>query len=176
MMRISGSPSSNKHKAEAKTRGPLCVALLTVSDSRTQETDINAQYLAKAIHEAGHSVAESRLIPDDPGQLLTALNELASSPVRFILINGGTGIAQRDNTFDVLSKALEKPLPGFGELFRALSYQEIGSAAMLSRATAGLYRNCIVFSMPGSPSAVRLAWQKLISPELQHLAYELSKS
>ena len=175
MMKLREPDSSEKHKKAAHHLGPVSVALLTVSDTRTETTDVNAQYLEKVLREKGHNVTEYRLVSDDPDQLLFALKELSSGPAQFILINGGTGISRRDNTFDVLSSALEKPLPGFGELFRSLSYEQIGSAAMLSRATAGLYSGCIVFSMPGSPNAVKLAWEKLISPELQHLAYELSK-
>ena len=90
-----------------------------------------------------------------------------------IIFNGGTGISQRDRTYDVISRKLEKTVPGFGELFRMLSYQEVGAAAMLSRATAGVYRNKVVFSTPGSPNAVGLAMEKLILPEIQHLAWEL---
>jgi molybdenum cofactor biosynthesis protein B len=151
------------------------VALLTVSDSRTRETDVNAQYLDKALRANGHKVTGYAIIPDDPSQILEALTELTTGPSQVVLINGGTGISQRDNTFDVLSRNLEKVLPGFGELFRNLSYGQIGSAAMLSRATAGLFKGCVVFSMPGSPNAVKLAWEKLILPELAHLAYEATK-
>ena len=92
-----------------------------------------------------------------------------------VLFNGGTGIATRDTTFDALSGRLEKMLPGFGELFRMLSWDQVQSAAMLSRATAGIYRNAVVFSTPGSPKAVQLAWEKLIAPEVRHLVFELEK-
>jgi len=98
---------------------------------------------------------------------------LAKSDAQIILFNGGTGIAPRDRTYDVLSQRLEKVLPGFGELFRMLSYEQVGSAAMLSRATAGVYQNKVIFSTPGSPAAVKLAWEKLIAPELTHLAWEV---
>ncbi len=92
-----------------------------------------------------------------------------------MLFNGGTGISKRDTTYDVLNKALQKTLPGFGEIFRMLSYEEIGSAAMLSRALAGVHQGKIVISTPGSPAALRLAWEKLILPELQHLAWEVAR-
>jgi len=95
--------------------------------------------------------------------------------VQLILFNGGTGIAPRDTTFDVIARMLEKTLPGFGELFRMLSYQEVGAAAMLSRATAGTYRGKVIFSTPGSPNAVRLALEKLILPEINHLAWEVAR-
>ena len=116
-----------------------------------------------------------RVIPDDPDRLPEALDELSGSGAQVLILNGGTGISKRDNTFDVLSQHLEKVIPGFGELFRMLSYEQIGSAAMLSRATAGTYRGLIVFSTPGSPKAVLLAWEKLILPELQHMVWEMSR-
>ena len=101
------------------------------------------------------------------------LIEFTQTEARLIIFNGGTGISQRDRTYDVISRKLEKTLPGFGELFRMLSYDQVGAAAMLSRATAGVYRNKVIFSTPGSPDAVRLAVEKLILPEIQHLAWEL---
>ena len=101
------------------------------------------------------------------------MEEFASGLARLIIFNGGTGIGRRDRTYDVIHRAIEKPLPGFGELFRMLSYDQVGAAAMLSRATAGVYRDRVVFSTPGSPHAVQLALEKLILPEIQHLAWEL---
>ncbi|MFB3042288.1 MAG: molybdenum cofactor biosynthesis protein B, partial [Candidatus Poribacteria bacterium] len=121
----------------------------------------------------GHIVAEYRLIKDEVDQVATVLDEMVESEARVILFNGGTGIALRDRTFDVLSRKLEKTLPGFGELFRMFSYEQVGAAAMLSRATAGVYRGKVIISTPGSPAAVQLAWEKLIGPELQHLAWEV---
>ena len=124
--------------------------------------------------ELGHKVAAYRLIKDEPDQVAAALDELAALPeVRIILFNGGTGISPRDTTFDVISRMLEKTLPGFGELFRMLSWEEVGAAAMLSRATAGVYKKTLVFSMPGSPNAVQVALEKLILPEINHLAWEV---
>ncbi|MDZ7636950.1 MAG: molybdopterin-binding protein [Bryobacterales bacterium] len=104
------------------------------------------------------------------------LDALVSTDAQILLFNGGTGIAPRDNTYDALSSRLDKTLPGFGEIFRMLSYEEIGAAAMLSRAIAGVYRGRVLFSTPGSHAAVRLAWEKLIEPELQHLAWEVKRS
>jgi len=101
------------------------------------------------------------------------LDEMVETEARVILFNGGTGIAPRDTTFDVLNRKLEKTLPGFGELFRMFSYDQVGAAAILSRATAGVYRAKVVISIPGSSAAVQLAWEKLIGPELQHLAWEV---
>ncbi len=153
---------------------PVTVAIVTVSDSRTPETDTNRQYIEKRMAELGHKVAAYRLIKDEPDQVQAALDELVALPeVRIVLFNGGTGISPRDTTFDVISRMLEKPLPGFGEIFRMLSYSEVGAAAMLSRATAGVYKKTLVFSMPGSPNAVQVALEKLILPEINHLAWEI---
>jgi molybdenum cofactor biosynthesis protein B len=165
--------SSAQHKATAARQGPVPVAIVTVSDTRTPETDVNAAYLREHITAAGHKVVTYKLIKDEADQVGDVLDELAASDARIILFNGGTGIAPRDTTFDALSRKLEKTLPGFGELFRMLSYEQVGAAAMLSRAVAGVYRNKVVFSTPGSPAAVQLAWEKLIAPELQHLAWEV---
>lgn len=165
--------SSAQHRATAAQQGPVRIALVTVSDSRTPETDENAAYLRAEIQRAGHEVVAYRLIKDEVDQVEDSLDDLVTSAARIILFNGGTGISPRDRTFDVLSRKLEKTLPGFGELFRMLSYEQVGAAAMLSRATAGVYRNKLVISTPGSPAAVRLAWERLIAPELEHLAWEL---
>jgi molybdenum cofactor biosynthesis protein B len=167
------SSSSAFHKSIAAQQGPVPVAIVTVSDSRTPDTDDNAAYLRDQIATAGHQVVAYRLIKDDPVQVAGILDELAAGEARVIMFNGGTGISPRDTTFDALSRKLERNLPGFGELFRMLSYEQVGAAAMLSRATAGVYRNKIIISTPGSPAAVRLAWEKLIAPELQHLAWEV---
>ncbi|MBN2303555.1 MAG: molybdenum cofactor biosynthesis protein MoaB [Anaerolineae bacterium] len=165
--------SSAQHKAAAAQQGPVTIAIVTVSDTRTPDTDENAAYLREQITAAGHQVAAYRLIKDEVDQVAGVLDELAGGETRIILFNGGTGIAPRDRTFDALSRKLEKTLPGFGELFRMLSYEQVGSAAMLSRATAGVYQNTAIISTPGSPAAVRLAWEKLIAPELHHLAWEV---
>jgi molybdenum cofactor biosynthesis protein B len=126
--------------------------------------------------ELGHAVAAYRLIRDEPDQVAAVMDELAGLPgVQIVLFNGGTGIAPRDTTFDVVSRRLEKTLPGFGELFRMLSFQEVGAAAMLSRATAGVYRGTLIVSMPGSPNAVEVALEKLILPEINHLAWEIAR-
>ncbi len=153
----------------------MAVALVTVSDSRTPETDQNARYLRSQLTEGGHRVVDYRLIRDEPSQVAEALEELAQGEAQIILFNGGTGISRRDTTYDVLRSKLEKTLPGFGELFRMLSYQQVGAAAMFSRATAGVYKSRVIVSTPGSPAAVKLAWEKLIAPELQHLAWEVNR-
>jgi molybdopterin adenylyltransferase len=167
------SASTAEHKAKAAAEGAVPVAIVTVSDSRTPETDVNAHYLRAQIAAAGHRLTEYHLIKDEAEQVTAVLNHLAAGETRVILFNGGTGIAPRDTTFDTLDRLLEKRMPGFGELFRMLSWEAVGAAAMLSRATAGVYRQTLVFSTPGSPNAVQLAWEKLIAPELQHMAWEM---
>ncbi|RIH87929.1 Molybdenum cofactor biosynthesis protein B [Meiothermus luteus] len=169
------SESSAKHKEIAKARGPVRVAVVTVSDTRTPETDTNFHYLKPEIEHLGHRVVGYRIIKDEPEQVAAALEEMVQAGAQIILFNGGTGIAPRDTTYDVLARKIEKPMPGFGELFRMLSYQEVGAAAMLSRATAGTYRGRVVISTPGSPNAVQVAWTKLIKPELEHLAWEVAR-
>ncbi|HEV2130241.1 MAG TPA: molybdenum cofactor biosynthesis protein B [Longimicrobiaceae bacterium] len=169
------SSSSEQHREIAARRGPVPVAIVTVSDSRTPETDTNADYLREQIEVAGHVLAGYRLVRDEPEQIAAILDELTAGEARVLLFNGGTGIAPRDTTHDALSRKLEKTLPGFGELFRMLSYEQVGAAAMLSRATAGVYRGRVILSMPGSPAAVRLAWEKLIAPEIEHLAWEVAR-
>lgn len=161
------------HRQQAAGQGSVPVAIVTVSDTRTPETDVSGNLIRQLAEAAGHSVVAHRIVRDEPDQVATVLAELAAGDARLIVFNGGTGISRRDRTYDVISGMIEKPLPGFGELFRMLSYQEVGAAAMLSRATAGVYQGRVVFSTPGSPNAVRLAMEKLILPEIQHLAWEL---
>lgn len=167
------SESTQRHKTLARQKGPVPVALITVSDSRTPETDTNKHFLEEQIGKSGHKVVAYRLIKDEPDEVERTLDELTTADARVLLWNGGTGISPRDTTFDVLNRRLEKTISGFGELFRFLSYEQVGSAAMLSRAVAGVYRSRIIISIPGSPAAVRLAWEKLIEPELEHLAWEV---
>jgi len=167
--------SSEKHKHIAAQRGPVSFAIVTVSDSRTPETDTNYHYLKQVIQQANHQCNTYRIIKDDPQMVEEVLNELAEHDVQIILFNGGTGISKRDTTYDVISRMLEKTLMGFGELFRMLSYEQVGSAAMFSRATAGVYHGKMIISIPGSPDAVKLAWEKLIAPEANHLAWEIQR-
>lgn len=170
------SESTAQHQEIASKRGPVTIAVVTVSDSRTPKTDANAAFLATAVEGSGNHLHSVRIVPDEPDQVASALDELAAEEqVQIVLFNGGTGISRRDRTYDVLSRAMDKELTGFGELFRMLSYDQVGAAAMLSRATAGVYRDTAVISVPGSPAAVRLAWEKLIEPELAHLAWEITR-
>jgi molybdenum cofactor biosynthesis protein B len=168
------SPSAQQHKKNAAGKGPVRVAVVTVSDTRTPETDVNGRYLAERVEASGNQLHSTAIIRDEPFEVEAILERLASAAdVQVVLFNGGTGVSSRDRTFDVLAAKLEKTLPGFGEIFRLLSWEQVGSAAMMSRATAGIYRGKVVFSTPGSPAAVRLAWEKLIEPELAHLAWEV---
>ncbi|MBX3048869.1 MAG: molybdenum cofactor biosynthesis protein MoaB [Anaerolineales bacterium] len=169
------SASTQAHRQHAAEGGPLAFAVVTVSDSRTLETDTNGNYLRAEIERLGHRLVAYHLVKDEAQQIAQLLDELAAGEAQVLLFNGGTGISRRDTTYDVLSQALEKTLPGFGEIFRMLSWEQVGAAAMLSRATAGVYRGKLVISTPGSPAAVRLAWEKLIAPEVAHLAWELGR-
>ena len=170
------SQSSAEHRRRAAQRGAVTLAVVTVSDSRTPKTDANAAFLSGAVAQSGHLLHSIRIVPDEPDQVAAALEELvADEQVQVVLFNGGTGISRRDRTYDVLARALEKELSGFGELFRMLSYDQVGAAAMFSRATAGVCRDTVVISVPGSPAAVRLAWEKLIQPEVAHLAWEITR-
>lgn len=161
------------HRAAAG-QGAVTLGLVTVSDTRTPETDENGAYLRQTFEALGHVIAGYAIVKDEPDQVANVLDEIVSMQgMQIVIFNGGTGIAPRDTTYDVIARKLEKTLPGFGELFRMLSYQQVGAAAMLSRATAGVYRGALVFSVPGSPKAVRLAVEQLILPELNHLAWEV---
>lgn len=170
------SPSAQQHKRNAADKGPVRVAVVTVSDTRTPETDVNGRYLAEQIEASGNQLHSTSIVRDEPLEVAEILERLSSlGDVQVVLFNGGTGVSSRDRTYDVLAGKLEKSLPGFGEIFRMLSWQQVGSAAMMSRATAGVYRGKIIVSTPGSPAAVRLAWEKLIEPELAHLVWEVAR-
>jgi molybdenum cofactor biosynthesis protein B len=146
-------------------------ALLTVSDTRRPETDRSGAWLEARLARAGHRVVGVAIVRDEPRAVRARLRTWARErKARVVLISGGTGIAPRDRTYEAVAGLLEKRLDGFGELFRALSYKEIGAAAMLSRAVAGTWRGLVLFVMPGSPAAVRLAVETLILPELGHVA------
>ncbi len=149
-------------------------AVVTISDTRSAETDSSGQLLKQLLGNSGHSVELYTIIKDEPDQIRHQLAQLAQDPgLETVIFNGGTGIAPRDVTYEAIEGMLEKQLPGFGELFRFLSYQEIGSRAIASRAVAGVYRGKLVFSLPGSTNAVKLATEKLILPELVHLVQQL---
>lgn len=150
--------------------------VITCSDTRTPETDTSGQLIQKLLKEQGHGIAAYHLVKDEPDQIKERIAEgIANDAVQAIIINGGTGISRRDSTFEAVDAMLEKRLDGFGEVFRFLTYQEIGSPAIMSRATAGIIKGRVLFSTPGSENAVRLAMEKLILPELGHLVKELTK-
>jgi len=168
------SPSTQQHHEIAAKQGVISVAIITVSDTRTRENDTGGDLIAERITTGGHRVAFRAIVKDEPSQITALLDQIVNeTDARMLLFTGGTGIAPRDTTYDALSRKLEKVMPGFGELFRMLSFAEVGAAAMLSRATAGTYRGRLIFSMPGSPNAVQVAMDKLIMPEIQHLAWEV---
>jgi molybdenum cofactor biosynthesis protein B len=163
-----GSPAVAEHRAHAP-RAVGCV-VCTISDSKTEATDTSGRLLREGLAAAGHVVVDYRLVRDEPGEIQAVLDAACADPrVQAVLFTGGTGIAARDQTYEAIEALLDKRLPGFGELFRMLSYQEVGPAAMLSRAQAGVRRGRAVFSLPGSPAACRLALERLILPELPHL-------
>lgn len=151
-------------------------AVITVSDTRSPETDRSGQLIKQLLLDANHGVGAYTIVKDEPRQIQAQMEVLGHSDLDAVIFNGGTGIAPRDTTYDAIEGVLEKTLPGFGELFRWLSYQEIGSRAIASRAIAGVYRSKLVFSLPGSTNAVKLAMQQLILPELTHLVSQLRKS
>lgn len=168
------SASVNEHRAAASQI--VRCAVLTLSDTRTPEMDTSGALIQEALNGAGFVVVAYEVAPDDPVRIRSLLTEWAErGDIDAILTNGGTGIARRDSTYDAIVSLLDKRLDGFGELFRMLSYAEIGAAAMLSRAVAGAIGTTIILSMPGSSNAVRLAMDKLVLPELRHLVFELRK-
>jgi len=154
----------------------IACAVVTVSDTRSHDSDRSGSCIQQLLRDAGHGVVAYEILKDEPNQIQTYLQVLAQrSDIQAVVVNGGTGIAERDTTYDALARLLEKTLPGFGEVFRWLSYQEIGSRAIASRAVAGVYRRKLVFSLPGSTGAVTLAMEKIIIPELIHLVTQLEK-
>jgi molybdenum cofactor biosynthesis protein B len=151
-------------------------AVVTLSDTRTPGTDTSGRRIQELLVDAGHRVAAYQVVRDDPAEFDPLLVSLLSrSDVDAVLTNGGTGISRRDQTIAVVERHLDQSLPGFGELFRMLSWDQIGSGAMLSRAVGGIAKGKVVFAMPGSTKAVELAMTRLILPEIKHLLFELRK-
>jgi molybdopterin adenylyltransferase len=151
-------------------------AVITVSDTRTPDTDSSGELIKQLLLAAGHKVCRYQIVPDEPDRIRAQLAATIASPtpIQTIIFNGGTGISPRDRTYEAISSVLTKTLPGFGEIFRLLSYQEIGSRAISSRAIAGTYQHLLVFSLPGSRGAVQLGMEKLILSELVHLVIQNS--
>jgi molybdopterin adenylyltransferase len=166
--------SQQEHKATAPSRVRCFV--LTVSDTRTQATDKSGDAIAELLSAAGHEIVGRAIVKDEPADVAEAVSgQLASSQVQVIISTGGTGLTSRDSTYEAIEGLIEKRLDGFGELFRMLSYHDIGPAAMLSRSVAGTARGKFIAALPGSEGAVRLAMTKLLVPELGHIAQQLAK-
>jgi molybdenum cofactor biosynthesis protein B len=167
-------PADQEHKAQAP-RSVHCF-IVTVSDTRTEATDTSGRAIAELLTAGGH-VVEGRAIVKDDAELVrdTIVRQLANPDVQAIITTGGTGITSRDRTYEAVTAMLQKRLDGFGELFRMLSYQQIGSAAMMSRACAGLSSGRVIVSLPGSEAAVKLAMERLVIPELPHLVQQAQK-
>ncbi len=164
------SVETHKQNAPARVR---CV-VVTISDTRTTATDTSGDAIAQALTGAGHDVVDRRIVRDDPDAVRGVVRAAAAN-VPLIVTTGGTGITSRDSTYEAIVRLLDKRLDGFGELFRMLSYDQVGSAAMLSRACAGTIGSTAIFSLPGSERAVKLAMEKLILPEIGHVVRELSR-
>jgi molybdenum cofactor biosynthesis protein B len=164
----------NEHPHARQTVDSVGCAVLTISDTRTIETDAGGKLIQDLLRAAGHRILHYSILPDDPELVGRRVRELCESTTcQAVLTTGGTGLAPRDHTYEAVVGLFDKRLEGFGELFRMLSYAEVGPAAMLSRAVAGLRGGTVIFSMPGTPAAVRLAMERLILPQLGHIAWLL---
>jgi molybdenum cofactor biosynthesis protein B len=164
-----------EHQRAAEQITARC-AVLTLSDTRTTSTDKSGALVRSLLEADGHTILNYQLLPDDAEQLKNYLTTFLANPqIDAIITNGGTGVSRRDTTVPIIESFIEQPLPGFGELFRMLSYEQIGSGAMLSRAVAGIAKGKLLFALPGSSKAVELAMTKLIVPEIRHLLRELHK-
>jgi len=166
--------SYEEHKKQAPTSVRCMV--ITISDTRTPETDTSGRFIVNSLKEHGHTLTDYQILKDEPDDIRYVVLEAArSGAIDAILLNGGTGISLRDGTYEAISGILDKRLDGFGEIFRMLSFQEIGPPAILSRAVAGVVGGTVVISMPGSEGAVRLAMERILLPELAHMVYEITK-
>lgn len=162
------------HEHKEKANKSVRCFVITVSDTRDESTDTSGQTIKQFLTGEGHQAAGYRIVKDEPVEIEALLNQvLGSSDIEAVIVNGGTGIAPRDGTYEVVSRLFDKKLDGFGELFRYLSYLDIGSAAIMSRAAAGTARGKILISLPGSKGAVNLAVEKLILPEIRHMVSQL---
>lgn len=167
------SPAGDHRAAGPKS---VAVQVITVSDTRDAAGDRSGAALSEILGKAGHQVKPVTIVPDEPERIVAAIADAERDPlVRAIVLNGGTGIAPRDRTIEAVTPLLDRVLPGFGEIFRTLSFEEIGSAAFLSRAIAGIRGKRAIFALPGSTAAVTLAANRLIVPELGHIVRELDK-
>lgn len=174
----SATPDPKEPASQHKAHAPKVVRVfgLTVSDTRTPDNDEGGRLIRERVAAAGHTLTGHAIVKDDPEAVREVIRRLVAERGADVLITtGGTGISGRDNTYEAVAGLLDKRIDGFGELFRMLSYQDIGSPAMLSRAVAGLHQGLVIFTLPGSPSAVRLGLDKLIVPELGHLKFEVGR-
>lgn len=168
--------SYKQHEEAAEGIGAVNVAVITVSDTRNEETDKSGALIKDLATAAGHRIRGYAIVRDEREPITAALERFLSDPeVQAIICNGGTGVAPRDVTVETIVPLLDKQLDGFGELFRMLSYEEIGAAAIMSRAVAGTCRGRVVFATPGSSNAVRLAMERLILPQMAHIIWELNR-
>ncbi|SLM49774.1 Molybdenum cofactor biosynthesis protein B [Nitrospira japonica] len=168
------SHAAHEHKSEAPSQ--IGCMVITCSDTRTRDTDTSGRRIMHLLKDAGHTIVDYYIVKDEPAKIKAKIKAgTANKRIHAIIINGGTGISRRDSTFEAVDGMLEKRLDGFGEVFRYLTYQEIGSPAIMSRATAGIIKGRVLFSTPGSENAVRLAMEKLILPELGHILQQLRK-
>jgi molybdenum cofactor biosynthesis protein B len=163
---MSVQSSDSAHRAHGATQ--VGCGIITVSDTRTPDTDTSGRTIRTLLETQGHRIELYRILKDEPDQITAAIHAAPAS-VEVLILNGGTGLAHRDTTYEAIARVLEKEITGFGELFRMLSYEQIGASAMLSRATAGVAGRRVIFSLPGSTAAVELAMTKLILPELAHV-------
>ena len=168
------SESVAEHRSKGKKR--VSCIVLTVSDTRSEKTDESGQLICRLLESEGHGLADYQITRDDLDEIQRLLTEgLKNSAVDVLILTGGTGISKRDQTYEAVESVLEKRLDGFGEIFRFLSYQEVGSAAILSRALAGVASGKVIISLPGSKAAVGLAMEKLVLPEIGHMVSQAQK-
>lgn len=164
--------SVEEHKREAAALGPVSCAVFAISDTRGEKEDLSGKRMVELLTQAGHKVVAYKIMGNNPDIVAASIREQIDGEADLIITTGGTGLSKKDSTIEVVGPLLDKVLPGFGELFRRLSYDQIGSAAFLSRALLGLAKGKIVVCLPGSPRAVELALTSLIVPELNHLIWE----
>jgi molybdopterin adenylyltransferase len=175
---VSEAPRADSVPREHRATAPTSIGcfVLTISDSKTPETDTSGILIRELLAGAGHTVAGHAIVRDEPADVTAVIRRGTEDPaIQAFVLTGGTGVTSRDSTFEAVEALLDKRLTGFGELFRMLSWEQVGAAAMLSRAQAGVVRGRALFSLPGSPNACRLALEKLILPELGHLLREISR-
>ncbi|MDE2059615.1 MAG: molybdenum cofactor biosynthesis protein MoaB [candidate division NC10 bacterium] len=163
------------HHIEAKKIGPIRYVRLSITDSRKSEDDHSGRLIESLFNEAGHCQVASMILKNDPKGLREVVKKLCEEEVDLIVMTGGTGLGKKDHTIEAISPVLDKVLPGFGELFRSLSFQEVGSAALMSRALCGMAKGKVIVCLPGSEHAVRLALTKLLIPEAQHLVWQAAR-